>query len=79
MNLRLATRRVAAALTAFVIGASASVAQSSAEADANNPLASVTAFNIQNYYIDSFTDTSGVDGNQFWLRYATPMKLGDTN
>ncbi len=51
-----------------------------AEADANNPLASVTAFNIQNYYIDSFTGLpDDVDGNQFVLRYAQPLQFGDTN
>ena len=52
----------------------------SAAADANNPLASVTAFNIQTYFIDSFTKLpDNVDGYQFWLRYATPLAIGNTN
>lgn len=52
----------------------------SANADANNPLASVTAFNIQNYYINSFSGLpDDVDGNQFVLRFAQPLNIGDTN
>ncbi|WP_205511927.1 hypothetical protein [Ruegeria sp. AD91A] len=50
----------------------------SAAAQANNPLANFKAVNVQNYYIG---DISGTDqtGNQFWLRYAQPMSLGNTN
>jgi hypothetical protein len=44
-------------------------------AQANNPLANMTAFNMQNYYIGGLTDTDE-DGNQFWLRYAKPFNLG---
>lgn len=46
-------------------------------AQANNPLANMTAFNMQNYYIG---DISGTDknANQFWLRYATPFSLGES-
>lgn len=45
---------------------------------ANNPLANMTAFNMQDYYIGEFAG-SGEDGNQFWLRYAQPFSLGETN
>ncbi|WP_217353040.1 hypothetical protein [Ruegeria atlantica] len=50
----------------------------SAAAQANNPLANFKAVNVQNYYIG---DISGTDqtGNQFWLRYAQPLSLGNTN
>lgn len=47
---------------------------SSAAAQANNPLANMTAFNLQNYYIGRLTETDE-DANQFWLRYAQPFKL----
>jgi len=41
-------------------------------ANANNPLASMKAFNVHNYYTPSL---SGVDGtaNTFWFRYAQPV------
>ncbi|CUH48326.1 hypothetical protein [Ruegeria atlantica] len=50
----------------------------SAAAQANNPLANFKAVNVQNYYVG---DISGTDqtGNQFWLRYAQPLSLGNTN
>ncbi|WP_299893536.1 hypothetical protein [uncultured Ruegeria sp.] len=50
----------------------------STAAQANNPLANFKAVNVQNYYIG---DISGTDqtGNQFWLRYAQPLSLGNTN
>ena len=51
---------------------------SGAEAQANNPLANMTAFNIQNYYISEFTGTER-GGNQFLLRYAQPVPIGETN
>ena len=44
-------------------------------AQANNPLANMTAFNLHNYYIGEQTG-SGEDANQFWLRYARPFSLG---
>jgi hypothetical protein len=52
-----------------------------AEADAaqaNNPLAKATAFNLQNYYIG---DLTGLDEspNQFWLRFAKPFSIGETS
>jgi hypothetical protein len=47
-------------------------------AQANNPLANMTAFNLQNYYMG---DLSGTDetANQFWLRFAKPISIGDTD
>jgi len=58
------------------LSASAS-AQENADvaAQANNPLANMTAFNLHNYYIGEQTET-GEDANQFWLRYARPFSLG---
>lgn len=45
-----------------------------AAAQANNPLANMTAFNLQNYYIGRLTETDK-DANQFWFRYAEPFRL----
>ncbi len=53
-------------------------AEASAAAQANNPLASMTAFNIQNYYIGRQTQ-SGDAANQFWLRYAQPLSLAGSD
>ncbi|MCO5124310.1 MAG: hypothetical protein M9915_11275 [Rhizobacter sp.] len=53
-------------------------AQGAAAAQANNPLANFTAFNLQDYYIGKLTDTDD-NANQFWLRYARPFKLGPSN
>ena len=47
-------------------------------AQANNPLANMTAFNIQNYYIGDVTGTDE-DANQAWLRFAKPFSIKDTN
>ena len=47
-------------------------------AQANNPLANMTAFNIQNYYIGELTD-SDEDANQAWLRFAQPISIEETN
>ncbi|MEN8206406.1 MAG: hypothetical protein ABFS24_10375 [Pseudomonadota bacterium] len=49
-----------------------------AAANANNPLANMTAFNMQNYYIGELTD-SNEDANQFWFRYAQPFSVRDTD
>ncbi|MGE0624345.1 MAG: hypothetical protein AB7O54_17125 [Pseudomonadales bacterium] len=45
---------------------------------ANNPLANMTAFNIQDYYIGDVTGTDE-DANQAWLRFAKPFSISDTN
>jgi hypothetical protein len=47
-------------------------------AQANNPLANFTAFNVHNYYIPRLT-APDEDANQFWMRYAKPFSLGDTD
>jgi hypothetical protein len=50
------------------------------KAQANNPLANVTAFNIQNYYVTKLTDLEGKDADNVFLRYAKPIttKGGNT-
>ena len=52
--------------------------QSNAAAQANNPLANMTAFNLQNYYIGELTE-SDESANQFWLRYAQPFSIAKTD
>jgi hypothetical protein len=47
----------------------------SAAAQANNPLANMTALNFQDYYIGELTG-SGKAANQGWIRFAKPFKLG---
>jgi hypothetical protein len=49
-----------------------------AAAQANNPLANMTALNFQNYYIGELTESDD-DANQFWLRYAKPFPVAQTN
>ena len=49
-----------------------------AAAQANNPLANMVAFNVQNYYIGELTE-SDENANQFWLRYAQPFSIGKTD
>jgi hypothetical protein len=51
--------------------------KAASNADANNPLSNMTAFNIQDYYITELTD-SDETANQAWLRYATPLAIGET-
>lgn len=63
----------------FIAGNSwATNSQTGSAAQANNPLANMTAFNMQNYYMG---DVSGTDkeANQFWFRFATPFSLGESN
>lgn len=49
-----------------------------AAAQANNPLANMTAFNLQDYYIGELTEIDE-DANQFWMRYAQPFSISDTD
>lgn len=49
-----------------------------AAAQANNPLANMTAFNLQNYYIGDLTEIDK-EANQFWFRYAKPFSIGKSN
>jgi hypothetical protein len=65
------------ALFAVTIVALPAVAQDSEEeakalANANNPLANMVAFNIQNYYYASLYGTDET-ANTAWLRYAQPF------
>jgi len=53
-------------------------AAASAAAQANNPLANMTAFNLQNYYLGDLTETDET-ANQFWFRYAQPFSVAGTN
>jgi hypothetical protein len=52
--------------------------QASAAAQANNPLANMTAFNIQDYYIGELTESDD-SANQAWFRYAKPFSVSNTN
>ena len=52
--------------------------QSNAAAQANNPLANMTAFNIQDYYIGDLTESDD-SANQAWFRFAKPFSVSDTN
>ncbi|WP_281081368.1 hypothetical protein [Klebsiella quasivariicola] len=52
--------------------------QEGSAAQANNPLANMTAFNMQNYYIGDVSGTDK-DANQFWFRFATPFSLSESN
>jgi len=47
-------------------------------AQANNPLANMTALNFQNYYIGELTGSDD-SANQFWVRYAKPFSIGKQN
>lgn len=67
--------------TSLTLSASTSLcaAQSGGnDAQANNPLANMTAFNMQNYYIGDVSGTDK-DANQFWLRFAKPFSVDDSN
>jgi len=66
------------AAVGLVLTAIARAAAAEDAAQANNPLANMTAFNLQNYYIG---DLSGFQdsANQFWVRYAQPFSLGKTD
>jgi hypothetical protein len=70
---------VAAGLTCFAATAGAQGAPGSSDiAQANNPLANFTAFNVHDYYIGELT-SADKDANQFWARLAKPFSLGDTH
>ena len=58
------------ALATLLLGPAAGAEDAGdAAAQANNPLANMTALNFQDYYIGRITDTDEA-GNQFWLRFA---------
>ena len=67
---------VVVAVSIFALCGSVDAQESNKEAmkQANNPLASFTTLNFQNYYIPELSETDGT-ANTFWIRYATPFKL----
>lgn len=71
--------KLASILTMVMISSYTHVqAEESAAAQANNPLANMKALNFHNYYIPEYTEPLPESGNQFWVRYAQPMKIGKT-
>ena len=49
-----------------------------AAAQANNPLANMTAFNLQDYYMGDLSE-SDETANQFWMRFAQPFSVAETD
>ena len=66
---------IAAALLclAGAAGAQEKTPESDVAAQANNPLAKIQAFNLQNYYIPAMSEAADQTANTFWLRYAQPV------
>lgn len=64
--------------SSLVSGHALAQGNTGSSAQANNPLANMTAFNLQNYYIGDLTE-SDESANQFWFRYAAPFSLGKSN
>ncbi|MBD8511385.1 hypothetical protein IFO68_01550 [Photobacterium sp. CAU 1568] len=58
--------------------AAGGLAADNSAAQANNPLANMTALNFQNYYIGEVTESDEY-ANQFWVRFAKPVSVGETN
>ena len=50
----------------------ASDEEAAARANANNPLADITAFNIQNYWVPKLYGVDDEAANTFWARFAQP-------
>lgn len=70
---------LAAAVTLLPLGGQALADdEAGAAAQANNPLANMTAFNVQNYYIGNLTG-SDRSANQAWARFAKPFSIGETH
>ncbi|MFD1292360.1 hypothetical protein ACFQ5N_00815 [Lutibacter holmesii] len=60
-------------LTVSLLFTVISFSQSDEEkAQANNPLASITAFNMQQYYSPNLSGDSEATSSTYWLRFATP-------
>lgn len=70
--------RPAGALLGLACLCLAAAARSEDSAQANNPLANMVAFNVQQYFIGELTE-SHEDANQFWLRYARPFRAFEEN
>lgn len=84
MKLKTLNRKLTALFLCGYLSAGSASAQDSAEqskaaatAQANNPLANMTAFNLHNYYIGEMTDTNE-DADQFWFRFAKPFSIADS-
>lgn len=77
---RISCQLLAAALVCIAASSGPAGAQDGADAagQANNPLANMTALNFQNYYIGDLTDVDE-DANQFWVRFAKPFSVKETN
>jgi hypothetical protein len=60
---------------ALICSAGPAVAQDEKKpkADANNPLASVKAFNFQNYYVPELTELDDQNANTLFVRTALPL------
>jgi len=70
---------IALLATSWLATLSATRAEEGADAaQANNPLANMTALNFQNYYIGELTESDD-SANQFWVRYAKPFSVGKSN
>lgn len=65
-------------LTVIMMSGTVMAESSGDAAQANNPLANMTAFNLQNYYIGDLTE-SDKEANQFWFRYAKPFSIGESS
>jgi len=77
-NKRLVLALISAALFCLAGAAGAQEnAAANAVAQANNPLANFTAFNLHNYYIGELTAPDDY-ANQFWVRFAQPFSIGKT-
>jgi hypothetical protein len=48
-------------------------------AQANNPLANMTALNFQHYFIGDLTGLDDETANQFWVRFAKPFTVKDSS
>jgi hypothetical protein len=66
------TGLLAHAAAAAAQEAEASDAEAAARAQANNPLANMTAFNLQNYWVPRLYGSDDEVANTFWVRFAQP-------
>jgi hypothetical protein len=76
--MKISSLLVAAILTCTTQFVSAAEDAASTAAQANNPLANMTAFNVQQYFIGELTESDD-SANQFWLRYAKPFSIDKSN
>ncbi|WP_439135088.1 hypothetical protein [Pseudomaricurvus sp.] len=73
------TKSLLAGLMMGLLANSASAEEAhNAAAQANNPLANMKSFSFQNYFIGELTE-SEESANQFWMRYAQPFSIGESN